>query len=1527
MERKPEELVDLGRRNNNKTKIMFNKIYLSLDQEERQFRRQPEEYEPFFLLFDLEGNFSFCVRDNEGAHILATLSESQCSRKVVPQIGLPVSMEHSVPVEVTDVLENLTQSLNRLCTNVESVNVTETSKQVFSVFKNEVLKVLPIMTVSLLLLCSVIQKGDNRTRAILVSILGALKLATSDVARGYIDKVLDHFHKFSGKIRPQGLEDYGALSQAFVSMCLFLSTSVKPHANFTFNLIDRITHLGKVRQNFMSGLDSILSVLHDLCLYLKMDYLASVLNPVPLATLEGLESWVKDCDQIMMAHHGGKFEVNRDNYDHLHSIILRGMHLIAESRSKGVYDKIRTTTTTYLATIRKISVIFEQANFGRGQFRPEPLTILFKGAPGVGKSAATAFFLNDIMKQVLPPIEKESFMNHPTDYIYMRKNEHKFWDGYHGQFCTVFDDFGQQKDFAQNLESEYMDLIRVCNTFPHICHMASLENKGNVEFRSKIVLLTTNMEMMMVESLNEVEAALRRVDIMVRVAPTLEHSKNGETDPRKRRLELDTVQGVFDEHIYEMHLIDPITNSPTGQIFTYSQLVDYCVAKYHNKHRFSEDYTTELRKRLVQPQGLFDEYGSVEDIVISDSQTDEYDIILSKIYRYAETPIVAWPKPILIDFLRYIVAHDKKAYDFLLAADETNFAIVYSKILKSDLYSAYIQETRQGMSVGTIMKKAKDTFELLHRMIREASSKYPILSSIIAVTSVATAAAGFYRLVAPTPVESQTHSGQEPRVRPRDKPRPRRLGHLTKPQMGSEQSSQMVNSIVSRNVYEVITMDNNVVIGNLLVINDRTCLYPKHFNTRLRSILANGQRRELTSIELCNDLSGYKYVVPIEAFLNIIPNSELDALDCCVVILPDTFRRHRDISRNFAKESDVIRLKQPHLRLSLLAENMVNSIIVRANPECNRRVWDTAGHYTVVRGFEYKAPTRSGDCGAILTLENTGPSSGKIVGFHIAGNAGDQGISNLVLYEDVEALLGPMQAQMGGLDDFSGFEYLGVADPATNVPGHTKIVPSRLHSSYAPSLTKPAYLRSVHVGGNLVNPMVNAVSKYKFIPMNTEQMMYDAIDQVFSRLEHAGSDNRKAYCSTLSFEETVLGIPSLSFVDPMPRNTSPGYPYNCSGSTYKGKTYWLGQDGDVDLNTERGKELLGLASDVEKEILAGRRFDFFFSDFLKDERRSLAKVDQGKTRLVSGSPIVLTMLTRKYFSGFSAWVMSNHIRNGSAVGINVYSDSWDILARKLDSFGGNIICGDFSNFDGSLRPEYLRYIGLKIDQWYDDGNSGIRQRLWQEVWNSKHVNGSVMYQWKQGLPSGHPLTSIINSIYNMAAITFVYNTVMLDIPQPYLPEEHMWCIVYGDDNCIALSSEVIEFFNPDLLVKSFLKIGLKYTPPSKETGFLHFGTIEESTFLKRSFRFDAQYNRYLAPLELSVILETPMWTRKGALRDEITYSNVEDALHELSLHCRDIFEHWSGEILKASLDKLDYHPLVVGYHQLKQRVLARKDIW
>lgn len=103
-------------------------------------------------------------------------------------------------------------------------------------------------------------------------------------------------------------------------------------------------------------------------------------------------------------------------------------------------------------------------------------------------------------------------------------SETVYWDGYTQQTIALFDDFGQYVDVEGSPDNEYFNVVRALNTFPMTCHMAHLDQKGAVFFRSKIVIATSNIydfSQNIIKSLRFSEAFTRRWDIAVDVVPRI----------------------------------------------------------------------------------------------------------------------------------------------------------------------------------------------------------------------------------------------------------------------------------------------------------------------------------------------------------------------------------------------------------------------------------------------------------------------------------------------------------------------------------------------------------------------------------------------------------------------------------------------------------------------------------------------------------------------------------------------------------------------------------------------------------------------------------------------------------------------------------------------------------------------------------------------------------------------------------------------------------------------------------------------
>jgi hypothetical protein len=248
-----------------------------------------------------------------------------------------------------------------------------------------------------------------------------------------------------------------------------------------------------------------------------------------------------------------------------------------------------------------------------------------------------------------------------------------------------------------------------------------------------------------------------------------------------------------------------------------------------------------------------------------------------------------------------------------------------------------------------------------------------------------------------------------------------------------------------------------------------------------------------------------------------------------------------------------------------------------------------------------------------------------------------------------------------------------------------------------------------------------------------------------------------------------------------------------------------------------------------------------------------------------------------------------------------------------------VIAGDFSNFDGTLVLELLAEVVEIVNKFYDDGeeNAQIRRVLWKEIVNSVHVCGDNVYLWTHSQPSGCPITAILNSLYNSISMRYVWLTVM---PEEYCTmkafNEHVAMVSYGDDNCVNISDAVIDRFNQLTIAEGYREMGMTYTDEAKSGDMIPYRSIGEISYLKRGFQWDEDEHQYIAPLDLSVVLEMTNWVKGDFDHEERTIENMETSAFELSLHGRKIFEQWIGKYKQAARG-FQMRPLFLTYDEYR----------
>lgn len=574
-------------------------------------------------------------------------------------------------------------------------------------------------------------------------------------------------------------------------------------------------------------------------------------------------------------------------------------------------------------------------------------------------------------------------------------------------------------------------------------------------------------------------------------------------------------------------------------------------------------------------------------------------------------------------------------------------------------------------------------------------------------------------------------------------------------------------------------------------------------------------------------------------------------------------------------------------------------------------------------GILYKLDTKAGDCGAFLYAKNP-LLPAKIVGMHVAGNKGD-GMSIPLTREFLERNLARFSGNtasrlsVNGKVPFAKAEIhqpkyvdaipvntltkignclsLGVLQ-MPNVPKQSKISPSLVSGVLQEPVCKPAYLAPVILpSGEKIDPMAKGIKKVLNVNQPIDKQLLDiAVADVESTLFNAGYETyHKGF--VLTHEESVEGVDGDDLITPLNRTTSPGYPYSLINDA-PGKRKWFGFD-----TYEYSPDVRQDCDDLVRAALNNERGDVVWMATLKDERRPIAKVDQGKTRVFAACPMHYAIVFRQYFMSFFAWIMRNKIENEIGVGTNVYSLDWHKTALALKKKGPHVIAGDFSNFDGSLRQDILWEILDMINRWYDDGktNAQIRSVLFEEICNARVLVNGELINWDHSQPSGNPGTVIFNSIFNQIVMRIAYLKCKqmegLDLYCDFV--DHVSMQTYGDDNVLNISPGIIDWYNQITITDALAEIGLTYTDEAKTGELVTARTLDTIAYLKRSFVQDKD-GYYRAPLDLSVCREMPNWIR-GNAKKEATIENVAASLMEFFFHGRGMFDDARAKLNAALL--------------------------
>lgn len=1168
----------------------------------------------------------------------------------------------------------------------------------------------------------------------------------------------------------------------------------------------------------------------------------------------------------------------------------------------------------YVAKLGNITIGYAGVISSRDNIRIEPTMITLVGEPGIGKTVICSYACVALL--CASGIVEEPSMESCLEQIW-QKGSSEYWNGYCGQKALVMDDIFQARVAPGMPDNEYMDVIRAVGSWIMPLNMADLNSKGKFSMKSEVIFSTTNLRCIASEAgivLQEPAAVARRISFPYAMRLRPEFAAGGRLDRRLFEAELAKCVGKkgfdgFPWYIWEVAKHDFMTGQTSSEWMPIREMLtcaaieikrrrDVFSATRESLANFAEGFKDDGPKLQVGPLGILAASSAATLFGLKKIDPKSYWACETAALMKANTGVP------LGEALRY--------------ADAYLQAISFRQARVSRL-STWLYFGACGTLVGvTIAGLLRIVWAGLCKLFkfRKPSSNVKVQSNV---------------------------------------PRGKREQAEKVPTLHSGTSTTAVS--VYNNTYKLCSNEVDI-LGQIIMLESDLAVQPFHFTQSVRHSLAKGLITEDSILHLRHAVNDkLSIALTVRQYLGF-KRFCFEEGDVEFLRFKDV-RAHKVVSKYFLKESElkyVSGLKGQVMECLLSAQGPLKGTVNYtprpfSGGKFERELVLPAdwGCKVIKRVLRYRdVRTDLGSCGAPVCIWGNDSFTGRTVyGIHVAGSVetGD-GYCAFVTAEMIQKAKSALDVitdnfeadfstrkhgvtlQVGEakpFDDMGSFLPIGTVDKPVAICPKTSYYVTKHHGELGPSDQLPAALGPVYRDGELVYPMVNAVKPYQ-----SEILLYDlpymktAMHVATSRFVQLTRDVPRRI---FTIEEAILGVPTEKFRS-IPRGTAAGYPY--VNVLRDGKKSFFG-DGDVyDLTTPECVDLFSRVEYIVQSAKDNVRLSHVFVDFNKDELRSAAKVQQVATRLISSSPVDYTVAWRMYFGAITAAAMRINVDTGMAPGICSYTDWWRV-ATHLRQKGDKVFDGDFKAFDSSEQSVVHSLILDFVNSWYDDGpeNARIRTVLWEDLAHSRHIGGRgtdqrYVYQWNKSLPSGHPFTTIVNSIYSLFLLVCAYIECTGDLTGFW---NHVHPLTYGDDNNTNVSDEVAEVYNQaTVAVVLKEKFGITYTPGNKGVDFVETMTLEETTFLKRGFTKGID-GAWSCPLALDSFLYTVYWCKNRRLEAKITHDVLECALEELSLHSPPVWNEYAPKI--ARLLEREGHVTRVPCEQSQYLALVRtrKDNW
>lgn len=360
----------------------------------------------------------------------------------------------------------------------------------------------------------------------------------------------------------------------------------------------------------------------------------------------------------------------------------------------------------------------------------------------------------------------------------------------------------------------------------------------------------------------------------------------------------------------------------------------------------------------------------------------------------------------------------------------------------------------------------------------------------------------------------------------------------------------------------------------------------------------------------------------------------------------------------------------------------------------------------------------------------------------------------------------------------------------------------------------------------------------------------------------------------------------------------------------KTKHYNMDVEGDP---LERRELLPYMKADIESQEHEWRNGRSTYDPFKRcsktNELLPLKKAEE-KTRSFYGNDMTFFINMTRGIIPIKHVLRKNMELSECFVGITPQGKQWRKLMTYLTKDGVylNLVGGDFSGYDTQLPKMLLDKAAYIIMQIARRGGMSETDLEFLRGSLSSVVSPTLLWQGHvlraaNGQPSGQPLTVEINSIVNSLLMRMVFKVIMIEhhpehINTPF--RDLVRLATYGDDNLMGVDSS-IPAYNHTNIQEVFSRWGIKYTMADKDADSIPYQTIEEVSFLKRSFSLHPELG-IVAPIEKESITKCFYWwtrPKNTPLNFQEQFESMVNAQQrEAALWGKAYYEQWSESIHK-----------------------------